>query len=141
METSTDTSWRGQCYMNSIMFVYKYKESRFDLKPLELEIVHGIVTGQGKENKGVSMVHSWVEDSYFCYDHDSRTNLVEQIPKLQYYTHGRIKVKNTRRYNAAQIMEMVAEHNHAGPFDEMLQDVAEHEVGSVWVNPNKELEE
>ncbi len=137
METSTDTSWRGQCYMNSIEFVYQYQKSRFDLKPLELVIVHGIVKGGGTHNKGMDMVHAWVEDSLYCYDHDVRTNLVERIPKIQYYMLGHIQVKNTRRYNPTQIMEMVAKHNHAGPFDEMLQDVAENEVGNVWVNPNK----
>ncbi len=137
METSTDTSWRGNCYLNSIMFLYEYQKSRFDLKPLELEVVHGIVTGQGEHIKNKEIVHSWVEDSLYCYDHDARTNLVEQIPKLQYYVLGHIQVKNTRRYNPTQIMEMVAKYNHAGPFDEMLQNVAENEVGSIWVDPNK----
>ncbi len=124
-EPSTDTSWKGNCYMNAIELLLKNPHENF-------KVVHGIVTGQGLENSGFRICHAWVEDDEYVYDHNAATNNIEKLNKLAYYVLGDIKITDTRRYKGPEIYANVKEHGHAGPWDKKLEHHAIHEQGTIY---------
>ncbi len=138
---SDDTSWKGQCYMNAINFMMTADEKTFEysIDIDSLKVVHGIVTGGGEDNKGFRICHAWAEDDNFCYDHDAKTNMVIQIPKIQYYALGEIQTVNTKRYKPREIFKEVSKHNHAGPWDKKLLNHAINEEGSVYIPTEEEV--
>ena len=129
---NTDTSWKGNCYRNAVDFIEGGYKKFPDINPDELRIVHGKVMGHGKENAGHIIVHAWVEDNNFCYDHNGRTNNVEQVAKIIYYTLGRIQIVETKRYTRQQMYEHLTEVEHCGPWDAGLLVHARNEHGSIY---------
>ena len=98
----------GECYTNAFLFVTRQPD------PTGWKVVHGVCTGQGSI-AGVRFGHAWVEISHngrvWVYDPTARVCLPGEV----YRKVG--EVTDTVEYSTDEILRLVAEHDHAGPFD------------------------
>lgn len=118
----------GECYGNALQLLIANSEK-------ELTVVHGIVVQANTDNNRI--VHAWVEDDIYCYDLDGSDMKTKSCPKELYYRIGKIKISETRRYDKGKVVDNATLTGHAGPWDKMLFNHAENEVGSVYVHQEK----
>jgi len=77
-------------------------------------LCHGTVEGTGGEVKGERYSHAWIEINGIVIDQSNKHNLV--CRKKEYYEVG--KVKDVKRYNREEVMEMTDKSENWGPWHE-----------------------
>ena len=119
-EEGGPTMKRGDCYESAgrvILDVFR----TFNEEGIEL--VHGIVTGQGEETAGIRFPHAWVERTVTVGKHRlviclDQTSDMKKIPRDYYYQVGEVVEDELVRYSVEEAAKLMVETQNFGPWDE-----------------------
>jgi hypothetical protein len=85
----------------------------------EALLVHGYPTLVGGPAKGNRFGHAWIEvGGSYCLD----GNRLQKIPLQRYYREGNIDPESCHKYTFAEVVRLLTETGHAGPWHEPPSD-------------------
>lgn len=107
----------GLCYPNAFNFLSALKNSNYRL-------VHGWVTSQLKEIKGVRYSHAWLENIKTRTVVDPSASMDDPLvlSDFLYYKYGEIDPKRLFKYTRQEAIEMAVKTGTYGPWDDTFDE-------------------
>ena len=101
----------GTCYQDAMTYMMKHSTRG----KTDLQLVHGLVTGQGAI-KGIVYNHAWVEKGNKVIDE----TIPLTIDKRVYYAIGNIHERDVFRYTFDEMSRHVTDFKTYGPWEKKL---------------------
>lgn len=108
---------KGNCFENAYKAIMDIESCGHNLHLIDgWKVAHGIVKGTAGVVLGQRYSHAWIETDDLVYNAETGNLFLRDL----FYRFG--SIKEVFRYTKAEVLEMILEHEHYGPWENRFNE-------------------